>query len=295
MNRILFTIYRIVVPKPLRTVILRHRLRRKIIHYYTVLNPADANEEKLEVIKYLEINPVSIFPYQFNSTYMPDMIEVFFDKDRGLKYVMLDGKKLYFRQQWTKRRIQRAFAELSREQDPGSPHRYLGNGFSVGENDVIADIGAAEGNFSLSVIDRVKKVYLFESDSRWVDALKATFEPYSEKAVIVKKRVSDIDDSGNVRMDTFYDSCGDITFLKIDVDGAERQVLKGCKALFSGNKPLKVALCTYHKEEDENQFAELLKGYGFNVSFTKGYMIPYYDKKLKAPWLRRGLIRAERQ
>lgn len=295
MNRILFAIYRIVVPKPLRTVILKHRLRRKIIHYYMVLHPAGADDEKLAVLKYLETNPVSIFPYQFNNNYRPELIEVFYDKDRRLRYVMLDDKKLYFRQQWTKRRIQRAYADLSREQDPGSPHRYLGNGFSVDENDVIADIGAAEGNFSLSVIDRVKKVYLFESDSRWVDALKATFEPYSEKAVIVEKRVSNIDDSGNVRLDTFHDFYGDITFLKIDVDGAERQVLDGCKAIFSGKKPLKVALCTYHKEEDENKFAELLTGYGFKVSFSRGYMIPYYDKKLKAPWLRRGLIRAERQ
>jgi len=30
------------------------------------------------------------------------------------------------------------------------------------------------------------------------------------------------------------------------------------------------------------------------VTPSKGYMINYYDKKLKAPWLRRGLIRAVR-
>lgn len=295
MNRILFTIYRIVVPKPLRSVILKHRLRKKIIHYYTVLHPGSADHEKLEVINYLKNNPVSIFPYQFTSNYRQELIEVYYDKERRLKYVMLDGKKLYFRRHWTKKRIQRAFADLSREQDPDSPHRYLSNQFNIDENDVIADIGAAEGNFTLSVIDRVKKVYLFESDSRWVDALKATFEPHSDKVVIVQKRVSDIDDSENVRLDTFFNSNSDITFVKIDVDGAERQVLGGFKSIFTGNKPLKIALCTYHKEEDEKEFAELLKGYGFTVSFSKGYMISYYDKKLKAPWLRRGLIRAERQ
>lgn len=294
MNRILFTIYRVVVPKPLRTVILKHNLKKKIINYYSVLHPDNADKEKLEVLKYLETNPVSIFPYPFNMKYAPGMIEVFYDHLRRLRYVMFDDKKLYFRKHWTIRRIQRAFADLSREQDPESPHRYIGNGFDVNENDVIADIGAAEGNFSLSVIDRVKKIYLFESDPRWIDALQSTFNNYSDKITIIEKRVSDTDDQYNMRLDTFYKSKGDITFLKIDVEGAERQVLEGCRELLSGSSPLKIALCTYHKEDDAREFSNLLEGYGFRVTFSKGYMIPFYDKKLKAPWLRRGLIRAER-
>lgn len=294
MNRILFNIYRVVVPKPLRTSILKHNLKKNLLHYYSVLHPESVDEEKLELLEYLKSNPVSIFPYQFSMKYAPGFIEVFSDQKRRMRYVMLDGKKLYFRKQWAAKRIRRAFADLSREQDPLSPHRYLVDEFDVNQNDVIADIGAAEGNFSLSVADRVKKIYLFESDSRWVDALEATFEPYSDKTVIIRKRVSDVDDEQNVRMDTFINSFDDITFLKIDVDGAERQVLEGCRGILSGRRPLKIALCTYHKEDDAKEFSELLKGYGFKVTFSKGYMIPYYDKKLKAPWLRRGLIRAER-
>ena len=38
----------------------------------------------------------------------------------------------------------------------------------------------------------------------------------------------------------------------------------------------------------------LLKNHGFSVTPSKGYMIHYYDKKMKAPYLRRGLIRAIR-
>jgi len=38
----------------------------------------------------------------------------------------------------------------------------------------------------------------------------------------------------------------------------------------------------------------LLKDYGFRITPSKGYMIHYYDKKMKAPYLRRGLIRAVR-
>ncbi len=78
------------------------------------------------------------------------------------------------------------------------------------------------------------------------------------------------------------------------MDGAEQKVLDGCRPVFESNIPLKVALCTYHKNNDETDFAEQLLRYGFKISFSKGYMINYYDKKIKAPWLRRGLIRAVR-
>jgi hypothetical protein len=55
-----------------------------------------------------------------------------------------------------------------------------------------------------------------------------------------------------------------------------------------------VALCTYHKNNDEEDFTALLKRHGFSVTPSKGYMINYYDKKMTAPYLRRGLIRAAR-
>jgi len=51
-------------------------------------------------------------------------------------------------------------------------------------------------------------------------------------------------------------------------------------------------LCTYHKNEDEKDFTKLLNDYGFSITTSRGYMINYYDKKMKAPYLRRGLIRA---
>jgi hypothetical protein len=85
-----------------------------------------------------------------------------------------------------------------------------------------------------------------------------------------------------------------VTFLKIDVDGAESIVLDSCREVFKSGRPFKIALCTYHKNNDEKEFTTMLKNNGFAVSPSKGYMIHYYDKKMKAPYLRRGLIRAVR-
>jgi hypothetical protein len=292
MNKLFFSIYRVLVPKPLRTVLLKRSLRKKILEQFALLSGNDVNEEQKEIVRYLQKNKVSIFPYPFHSNYSPDMIEVMHDSNNGMRYVILEGKRLYFKKRWSGKRIKKAFCDLMREQDIKSPHRYLTDAFNVGKNDIVADIGAAEGNFSLAVIDKVRKIYLFEYDPEWTEPLRATFAPWSEKVEIINKYVSDRNDSSHIRFDTFFDYTKDVTFLKIDVDGAESVVLSSCHKTFSTSRALKVALCTYHKNDDEKDFTPLLKGFGFSVTPSYGYMINYYDKKLKAPYLRRGLIRA---
>ena len=294
MNKYLFPVYRILVPKPVRTCILKRSLRKKIITQLLSLSPEKINDEQKEILKYLESNPVRIFPYPFHDDYSPDKIEVLYDKEKGMRYVMQEGKRLYFKKRWGVKRIRRAYSDLSREQDINSPHRYLTDSFTITSDDVLADIGAAEGNFSLSVIDRVKKIYLFEYDREWDEALRATFAPWADKVEIINKYVADFNDSSHIALDDFYDKKKDLTFLKIDVDGAESIVLNSCNKIFNSGTPFKVALCTYHKNNDEEDFTALLKRHGFSVTPSKGYMINYYDKKLTAPYLRRGLIRAAR-
>jgi hypothetical protein len=302
MNRYLFPLYRIIVPKPIRTRILKKNLRKKILSFYFALPPDRVNEEQREVLQYLENNPVTIFPYPFSNNYLPEKIEVLFDPSDGMPYVFMEGKKLYFRKRWTalarKRtitKVRRAWSDLSREQDPQSPHRYLTHDFKAGPEDVIADIGAAEGNFSLSVIEKVRKIYLIEYNPEWVRALEKTFEPWKEKVEIISKYISDRDDDDHITLDTLIKEKKDINFLKIDVDGNEHNLFEGAREVLHSGSGLKIALCTYHKNDDEIELTSLLEKNGFNVNPSKGYMIHYYDKKIKAPYLRRGLIRAVRE
>lgn len=294
MNKILFPVYRILVPKPLRTIILKKTLRIKILNYFASLSENEVNAEQKEVLQYLENNVVRIFPYPFHDNYSPDKIEVFFDREKDMRYIMQGGKRLYFKKRWSGKKIQRAYCDLIREQDDNSPHRYLTDSFTVDKDDVLVDIGAAEGNFSLAVIENVNKVYIFEYDPEWIEALKATFEPWPGKVEIINKYVSDTDDESHIRFDTFFENHKDVSFLKIDVDGAESVVLNSCDKVFKSQKSFKIALCTYHKNNDEKEFTLLLRSLGFSITPSKGYMINYYDKKMKAPYLRRGLIRAVR-
>ena len=164
--------------------------------------------------------------------------------------------------------------------------------FKIANGEVLVDIGVAEGNFALGAAEKASKLILFETDTEWIEALNATFEPWKEKVLIVNKFVSDITNATNTTLDDFISPDEKISFLKIDVDGAESRLLDGCKRILSDQNPLKLAICTYHKQDDEKDFTALLSRNGFETSHSDGFMLFYYDKKMKAPYLRRGLIRA---
>ena len=284
-------IYRIIVPKFIRKKILAKQLHDSILNYYASL-PESPDKELATVLNYLETNPIAVFPYEFQNKYIADDIEVFDDQAKGLRYVMLDGKKLYFKKRWSKKRIRHSFNELTKEQDLQSPHRYLTEQFKIEDGEILVDIGVAEGNFALAAVEKASRLILFETDKEWIEALNATFEPWKEKVLIVNKFVSDTTNATNTTLDDFLSPGETISFLKIDVDGAESRLLSGCKRILRDQNPLKLAICTYHKQDDEMDFKALLSENGFKTTHSDGYMLFYYDKKMKAPYLRRGLIRA---
>jgi hypothetical protein len=288
---LLFQLYRAFVPKPIRTKILLASLAKKIPAFHTDSAGFATDAERQAVIDYINRRGVQIFPYDFTDKYSPSSIEVLEDASCGLKYVMMDNKRLYFKRRWSAQRIRKSFHDLSLEQDQDSPHRYLSEEFTVSTSDVMADFGAAEGNFSLSVIDKIKKVYLFESDPEWIEALEMTFLPWKDKVEIVPLFVSDINDEKHCSGDVFF-ADKELTFMKIDVDGGEQKLLSGFADTIKNSSKMQIALCTYHQHEDETAFSSMLWGQGYAVTPSKGYMIFYYDKKLKAPYLRRSLIRA---
>jgi len=117
MNKFLFPIYRVLVPKPLRTVLLKKSLRYKILNYFASLPQNELNAEQKEVIHYIENNEVRILPYSFHSKYSPEMIEVIYDREKGMRYVIQDGKRLYFKKRWGEKKIRRSYCDLMREQD----------------------------------------------------------------------------------------------------------------------------------------------------------------------------------
>jgi len=257
MNPITSQIYRVVVPKFIRKRIVARNLPIAIQNYYSSLSEKPS-EEIQQVLNYLKTNPIAVFPYEFQDKYIAENIEVFDDLEKGLPYVLQDGKRLYFKKRWGKRKIRNLFNLLSKEQDIQSPHHYLTDQFRFEEGDILVDAGAAEGNFALSIVEKAAKIILFEADKEWIEPLNATFEPWKDKVVIVNKYISNVTNPTNTTLDEYFSSGEPVTFLKIDVEGAESRLLEGSKRLLAANTKLKVAVCTYHKQDDEGEFKALL-------------------------------------
>ena len=76
------------------------------------------------------------------------------------------------------------------------------------KGETLLDIGAAEAVFTLDTIDYIDRAYLFECDEAWIEALEATFAPWNDKIMIVRKYVSDVDDDNNITLDTFFQDEG---------------------------------------------------------------------------------------
>jgi hypothetical protein len=269
-----------------------HSLQRKILHSLEHLSEQDLTDEKKEVLAYLKQHPIAVLPYPFIQKYTSRKETVYRDNDRGMHYVLQDNKRLYFKRAWGEEKVQAYYNGLLMEQDAASPHRYETDNFSVAAGDVVVDAGAAEGNFALSVVERAKKIYLFEADEEWIEALQATFAPWKEKVVVVNRYVSDYDSPTHVSFDTFFGTAP-VDFIKADIEGAEPLLLAGAKALLSRSASMKIVLCTYHRHRDAERLRRTLVESGFRTAFSKGYMIFFYEMydRLRPPYLRRGLVR----
>ena len=293
-------IYRSLLPQDMRRDIAlrnweteKQKLRTRIIAHYKTVDQSTLNNELKAAVQFLRTNPLDVFPYPFAAKYKVENLNVLFDDECKLRFVMFNGFRLYYKRGWSEARIKDYHNGLLQEQDIESPHRYLTKAFDVSSNDVVADVGAAEGIFALSVIDRVKQVFMFETDEGWLEALHETFKPFKEKAIIIHQAVSDRNDEKHVTLDSFFES-KQLDFIKMDVDGGERAALRGAETLLSSHQNRKVALCAYHNQNDEEEFTALLQQHRFNVEAADGYMIFFYDKTLAPPYFRRGVLRAVR-
>lgn len=269
----------------------------KKINLYFKIFPS-RKKEYLDEIDFLNSRakasfPISyIFPYPFVYEYDINQIEVHKDIDNGLFYVIHKGNKLYYHRDFkTEQSVKDNYLSISIEQDERSPHRYLTNDFDVFENDVVVDIGAAEGNFSLDIVERSRALYIFETDNRWIEALQATFEPWKEKVFIINKFVSNVDNDHCVTLNTFFGN-KPIHFIKMDVEGAEMLILKSSTNILYTNKSLKLAICTYHIQSHEERICKVLERCNYSSISPNGYMLFLLDK-LSPPYFRKGLIRGK--
>jgi len=188
----------------LRSLHQQFQKKQEITNYFLSLStPIEIEDpEILEIINYFKNNKFSIFPYDFTKNYYPD-VDVLYDGKNKTQYVLHQNKRLYFPNEIRSEIIPFVYNNLCLEQDINSPHRYEAGKCVVEEGDIIADCGVAEGLWALSNVEKAGKIYLFECDKKWINALQQTFEPWKEKVIIVNKYVSNINNSKNITLDHF--------------------------------------------------------------------------------------------
>ncbi len=268
-------------------------LKSKVLKYLRNHSKEYNADDIKEILEYHNGKiKLGLFPVFLEKTYDKSEVKIEKDKETGLFYTYHNDKKMYFRRKYKSAyRAQRYYNNLRMEQDINSPHRYLTDKFNPNDNSIVLDIGGAEGFFSLDVIDKAKKIYIFECDNDWIEALKNTFKEYGDKVEIVKKYVSSKTDENNITIDDFIkekEISGEDIFIKMDIEGAELEAIQGATNTIINNN-VSMAVCTYHNQNHEEEIRKIFKDY--NMESSNGYMLYYYDFEFLEPYIRRGVLR----
>lgn len=252
------------------------------------------NTQDVEINSFLDIMGRQKEPcvYAYNPVRKDEIREAFYDGKKDLYYVIFEEKRLYLAKNYRFFIIngKKYVRDLWQEQDLNSPHLYEEGEIAVEEGDVVVDAGACEGNFSLHNIDKISKLYLIECDLNWMEALRATFEPYQDKVVFCSKFLSGHNTATEVTLNSLVRE--PVNFLKLDIEGEEVNALKGSNQVFAKSNHIKCAVCSYHRQGDEEAVKTILHGYGLKTVNSKGYMLFLFDDEIwRNPELRRGVVR----
>ena len=270
-----------------------------ICNYYSIhSHEARGYNEELNYLNSTDF----IDPFPYPTIKKSPKVHVEYDAKKNKVFVNHKGKKLYLPKGWSKETATNYYLRFIERENildgdftAKAPHQYQSNHIHVDNGDIVIDAGAAEGLFALDVIEKAKFVYLFEIDEIWIDALKATFEPYKSKVSIVSKYLSGIDSKDCTTLSRVLpQTTGESYFLKMDIEGEEENVLYACETFLQSNNKIKVSCCTYHRANHEIDIPLFLKSHGFQTEFSDGFMVFYWDPNLSTPYFRKGLVRAVR-
>lgn len=174
------------------------------------------------------------------------------------------------------------------------------------EEGIVIDAGANIGMFSCCAASRGSKIYAFEPTASARKYLRENAALYPAGTIAVMEyalsdqcgtdtfAINDIGEGTKNRfsteapgschleevpvmtIDSFVEQgIGKITFIKADIEGAERKMLAGAQRTLRHHAP-KLALCTYHLPDDKEVLTELI------LRANPDYKILYGWKKLYA-------------
>ena len=248
--------------------------------------------EVKEIIDFVGKNHrIRLLNYEFVNYYDVMDTEVGFDELCEMRYVIHNGRRMYFPKSMDESRVRKYYNEILAEQDDRSPHSYKMEGYEVESGDIIVDVGAAEGFWALEHFEDASEVYLFDADEEWIEALKKTFEGEEKKVHIYFGYVGDeFDGKQRITLDKMLEGVK-VNYIKMDIEGYEKNALKGAERIIEEADDLRCAICTYHCRDDEKLIREFFSERGFQTKNSRGYMCPDWEVSgLLEAELRRGVL-----
>ena len=278
---------------------VRERRKKRELTKAVLALPDDVRTQYAAEISFLcRSSRLEAFPYpRRNEGIAPTQFVSGFDKKVQLPFVVHDGKHLYFPRTESVHGAEDSYRYFIGEEGilggglrEKSPHAYVTQSHHVEPGDIVIDIGCAEALFALHYTGEASHIYLYEVLPCWQEPLTCTFSPFREKTTIFNRLVGD--GSGQtVRLSDTVEIASDRPcFVKMDIEGYEKDVLKGSKEFFLSHK-VKLSCCTYHRQEDAEAISALLEEWGYKTSFSDGYMICLMNGA-HPPYFRKGMIYA---
>lgn len=173
--------------------------------------------------------------------------------------------------------------------DISKPQYFLNDFYELNEEEIYIDLGAYNGDTILKFVNKVcgkyKKIIAFEPDKRTYELLKTNIEKSKLDNIEIynlgswdKKDVLGFASglNSNINGNSYISKSEEkrisvealdnlfinipITFIKMDIEGAEKESLFGAKKIIQRYKP-KLAICVYHKWEDIYEIPKIIKSF----------------------------------
>lgn len=269
---------------------------------YTLL----PKETKKSIEKFLKD-----FPYWGKLNYEENEFEEIQNKTSSLKDHIEDYKWLYEHlQDYRSRKLLFAilynwydynFSVLGEMMDPTYAHYYDLDILKC-KNETFVDVGAYIGDTAIQFIqsygkEAYKKIYCYEMTEESFDTLTKNMKEYPnidfrQKAVSNQKGTLYVDKhridasanslstkgSQKIEVVTLDDDIKDsITLIKMDIEGAEKKAIEGCKKHIINDHPT-LLLSVYHNHEDlwkiPKMIEDICPGYTFYLRFYGNNIFP---------------------
>lgn len=211
--------------------------------------------------------------------------------------------KMYFPKSMRKPFVERYLAGIFIEQDERSPHFYLSDRVKekLSTSDgIVVDMGAAEGNFLLEAADGCSQCICFEPDKDWREVLDITRMELPCSVIIRHEFISSENKEPNATsLDAFLENHygyipSDIKIIKMDIEGAEQDALKGMEKTLKKNRDVLLLICCYHSSRAADEIVLMLDEWGFKSYFRNGFILFYQQEGFGSPddypYFRQGVI-----